>query len=542
MNRSTGLSRAGCVKVAVNAGWLDAVAGSTDSVRSGANVAEAGAAAARQSAAASPVMRARGTISWWHRQPLRWTKALGARAAAWSPRACASAASAAPSRPASAWSSCAAAERRARSRSGRARRSSASSRLRRCERVSWDTARTTGPQRPMIRRFCASVSTDEAATSKLASTREAVTFACCPPGPEERLARTSTSSGGIDRPGRTRITSLVCRADADLQRHPAHGAQAPGQLHRRDAPVRGGPGARRPGDLLRRRPARHECRLRPEGAARLRARHDRDADRGGARPRALHPVPPVRRDGALGALLAALRLDRLRRPAADAPVQGQVGARAGAVRVSLFLYPVLQAADILLYKTDEVPVGDDQRQHLELARDIAERFNATYGEVLVVPSHRIPEVGARIMDLQDPSSKMSTTLQLGERPDLRGRRGRRDPPQGQARADRLRLRGSARRGQGGRREPDRDPRGRARGGPGRGRARVRRPGLRGVQGRPWARRWPTCWRRCASATESCARDEAALERTLQDGADRAREIASATLAEVRAAMGVGPAV
>ena len=56
-----------------------------------------------------------------------------------------------------------------------------------------------------------------------------------------------------------------------------------------------------------------------------------------------------------------------------------------------------------------MPVGDDQRQHLELARDIAERFNATYGEVLVVPRHRIPDVGARIMDLQDPSVKMSTT-------------------------------------------------------------------------------------------------------------------------------------
>jgi tryptophanyl-tRNA synthetase len=79
------------------------------------------------------------------------------------------------------------------------------------------------------------------------------------------------------------------------------------------------------------------------------------------------------------------------------------------VRASLFLYPVLQAADILAYKTDEVPVGDDQRQHLELARDIAERFNSTYGEVLVVPRYRIPDVGARIMDLQDPIAKMSTT-------------------------------------------------------------------------------------------------------------------------------------
>src|SRR5215216_3754594 len=75
----------------------------------------------------------------------------------------------------------------------------------------------------------------------------------------------------------------------------------------------------------------------------------------------------------------------------------------------LFLYPLLQAADVLAYKADEVPVGDDQRQHIELMRDIAERFNERFGETLVVPRHRIPEVGARIMDLQDPSAKMSTT-------------------------------------------------------------------------------------------------------------------------------------
>jgi tryptophanyl-tRNA synthetase len=81
------------------------------------------------------------------------------------------------------------------------------------------------------------------------------------------------------------------------------------------------------------------------------------------------------------------------------------------VRTSLFLYPVLQAADILLYRTDQVPVGDDQRQHVELAREIARRFNATYGtEVFVEPEHVIPKVGARIMDLQDPGSKMSTTF------------------------------------------------------------------------------------------------------------------------------------
>ena len=79
------------------------------------------------------------------------------------------------------------------------------------------------------------------------------------------------------------------------------------------------------------------------------------------------------------------------------------------VSAGLFLYPVLQAADVLAYRADEVPVGDDQRQHLELMRDIAERFNSRFGDTLVVPHHRIPDVGARIMDLQFPDRKMSTT-------------------------------------------------------------------------------------------------------------------------------------
>jgi tryptophanyl-tRNA synthetase len=79
------------------------------------------------------------------------------------------------------------------------------------------------------------------------------------------------------------------------------------------------------------------------------------------------------------------------------------------VTAGLFFYPVLMAADVLAYRTDEVPVGEDQRQHLELMRDIAIRFNSRFGEQFVVPEARIPEVGARIMDLQDPTSKMSTT-------------------------------------------------------------------------------------------------------------------------------------
>lgn len=79
------------------------------------------------------------------------------------------------------------------------------------------------------------------------------------------------------------------------------------------------------------------------------------------------------------------------------------------VSAGLFLYPVLQAADILAYRTDQVPVGEDQRQHLELSRDIADRFNARYGETLVVPSHRIPTVAARVRDLQVPEKQMSTS-------------------------------------------------------------------------------------------------------------------------------------
>jgi tryptophanyl-tRNA synthetase len=79
------------------------------------------------------------------------------------------------------------------------------------------------------------------------------------------------------------------------------------------------------------------------------------------------------------------------------------------VSAALFTYPVLMAGDILLYQTDIVPIGEDQRQHLELARDVAERFNARYGETFVLPTGVFPEVGARVMDLQEPQKKMSTT-------------------------------------------------------------------------------------------------------------------------------------
>jgi tryptophanyl-tRNA synthetase len=79
------------------------------------------------------------------------------------------------------------------------------------------------------------------------------------------------------------------------------------------------------------------------------------------------------------------------------------------ISAGLFLYPVLQAADVLVYNADEVPVGEDQRQHIELMREIAIRFNSRFGDTFVVPEARIPEVGAKIMDLQSPEGKMSTT-------------------------------------------------------------------------------------------------------------------------------------
>jgi tryptophanyl-tRNA synthetase len=81
--------------------------------------------------------------------------------------------------------------------------------------------------------------------------------------------------------------------------------------------------------------------------------------------------------------------------------------RGESVSVGLFDYPVLQAADILLYHADEVPVGEDQRHHIELARDIGQRFNHRFGEVFTLPRAVHPPAAARVMDLQDPTSKMS---------------------------------------------------------------------------------------------------------------------------------------
>ncbi len=94
------------------------------------------------------------------------------------------------------------------------------------------------------------------------------------------------------------------------------------------------------------------------------------------------------------------------------------------INCGLFTYPVLMAADILLYQTDMVPIGADQKQHLEIARDIAERFNGVYGDVFTVPEGYFPKVGARVMSLQEPTRKMSksdpedTYIAILDKPDV----------------------------------------------------------------------------------------------------------------------------
>ena len=142
------------------------------------------------------------------------------------------------------------------------------------------------------------------------------------------------------------------------------------------------------------------------------------------------------------------------------------------VSAALFTYPVLQAADVLAYRAEEVPVGEDQRQHIELMREIARRFNERFGKTLVVPEHRIPEIGARVMDLQDPKRKMSTTVGADN-----GRVLVLDEPSG----DRLRHGSAPLARQAGRHQPDRDPFRHHRQGRGRYRGRFRRFRLRRFQ-------------------------------------------------------------
>jgi tryptophanyl-tRNA synthetase len=209
------------------------------------------------------------------------------------------------------------------------------------------------------------------------------------------------------------------------------------------------------------------------------------------------------------------------------------------VSAGLFLYPVLQAADVLAYRAEEVPVGDDQRQHVELMRDIAIRFNATYGDVLTVPEHRIPEVGARIMDLQDPTKKMSTTSS-----EERGRIYVDD----EEKAILKKIKSAVT-----------DSGSEVRRGPGKQGISnlieiysvVREVTPEDVEREFEGEQYGAFKVAVAEAVADYLRpvreryaelrpDEKALESTLQQGADQARAIAAETLRDVRAAMGVGP--
>ncbi|MFI5028934.1 MAG: tryptophan--tRNA ligase [Solirubrobacterales bacterium] len=209
------------------------------------------------------------------------------------------------------------------------------------------------------------------------------------------------------------------------------------------------------------------------------------------------------------------------------------------VSAALFYYPVLQAADVLAYRASQVPVGEDQRQHIELMREIARRFNERFGETLVEPEHRIPPIGARIMDLQEPERKMSTTgaseagtVYVLDEPDaIRKKLGSAVTDSGREvmRADDkpgvtnlIEVLAVARGG-----NPDEVEREFE----GAGYGDFKKAVAEGVV------------ELLAPVRERYAElrpDEAALEQTLALGAAKAREIAAGTLAEVRDRMGIGP--
>jgi tryptophanyl-tRNA synthetase len=198
------------------------------------------------------------------------------------------------------------------------------------------------------------------------------------------------------------------------------------------------------------------------------------------------------------------------------------------------------AADVLAYRATEVPVGDDQRQHIELMRDIAERFNARFGDILVVPAGRYPQVGARIMNLQEPSSRMSTTYGPEQ-----GTVYILDEPEAVRRKVRTAVTDS---GTEVRRAPEK--------------AGISNlievlSVVRGTEPEEVEREFDgsgygdfkaavadAVVDYLAPVRERYAElrpDEGAIEQTLATGADKARAIAADTLADVRSAIGIGPA-
>ncbi|MCL2419327.1 MAG: tryptophan--tRNA ligase [Conexibacteraceae bacterium] len=211
------------------------------------------------------------------------------------------------------------------------------------------------------------------------------------------------------------------------------------------------------------------------------------------------------------------------------------------VSAGLFTYPVLQAADVLVYRANVVPVGEDQRQHIELMRDVAERFNSRFGEILVAPEGRYPEVGARIMDLQSPEKKMSTTgssaqgtVYVLDEPDLivkkfksavtdSGREITHDRAHKPGVSNLLETYAAVQ----GITIPQAES----------AFADARGYGdLKAAVGEAVAAYLAPVRERYTALRE----DEGRLEETLRDGAERAREIAADTMQDVREAMGVGP--
>jgi tryptophanyl-tRNA synthetase len=211
------------------------------------------------------------------------------------------------------------------------------------------------------------------------------------------------------------------------------------------------------------------------------------------------------------------------------------------ISAGLFFYPVLMAADVLAYRANEVPVGDDQRQHIELMRDVAERFNERYGELLVVPQGRYAEVGARVMDLQEPENKMSTT---GGTP--QGTVLVLDEPETLVKKVKSAVTDS---GSDVRRAPDKPGitnlieimsviRGVS---PEQVEAEFDGGGYGAFKGAV-AEEVVEFLRPVRERYHELRSDDAEIERALAAGADRARAISSETLREVRHAMGVGPPV
>ena len=194
------------------------------------------------------------------------------------------------------------------------------------------------------------------------------------------------------------------------------------------------------------------------------------------------------------------------------------------------------AGDILLYQTDVVPIGDDQRQHLELARDVAERFNSRYGETFTLPEIETPPVGARIMDLQEPAKKMSTTGGTAQGTVLIA-----DPPDVIRRKFKTAVTDSGREvrrgaGQAGDHEPDRDHVGRDRRAARGDRGPLRRRRLRPVQGGR-RRGGGRAARADPGALRRAARRRGRAARLLALGAEKARAASAPTLAAMYERMG-----